>query len=125
MAKRPSKKVVEPEIILPRKADEIEVRVDGGYLRTLAGITRAAVQATAMPEVLKALVYAARSGQLEAELMLPSFSRAVDPRSGAEALCAGLQALGIAARPAVIDVADKWGSMREMLVVQVSWRDAL
>lgn len=98
----------EPEIIPPRKAREMTVRIDATYLRMLAGCTRAVVVKVAMPSVLKELVWAARSGQFEAILEMPDCGK-LDPLSCAEALCDQLGTLGILARPAKQQKQDRWG----------------
>lgn len=122
--KRKSSKADEPEVILPRKAGELEVRIDATYLRLLAGRTRAVARETLMPDVLETLVYAARGGQMEAFIALPGVVRALDPLSVAEAVCEGLIALGIAARPAQKEVAVRYGfgDTKVERGIECSWR---
>lgn len=112
----------EPEIIPPRKAREMTVRIDANYLRLLAGCTRAVVVKVAMPSFLKKLVRAARSGQLEAILEMPDCGK-LDPLSCAEAICENLGTLGILARPNRQQKQDRWGGIMERLVIQCIWRD--
>lgn len=125
-AKKRAKRVSraeEPEIIPPRKSGEIEVRVDANYLRTLAAVTRQAVVKTMLPMTLKTMVWAARSGQLQARIEWPS-TGAVDPESSAEAVCEALRGLGINARPAWVEAVDRYGSGKR-LVIECIWRDTL
>jgi len=124
MAKRKAARVVEPEILPPRKADEIEVRVDGDYLRTVAARVRAAVVKTELPDVLATLLWAADAGQMEALVAVPHCGK-LDPLSVAEAISAHLVTLGIAARPAEEPVQDSWGREGKRLVIQATWRTAL
>lgn len=117
----------EPEVIAPRKACEIRVRIDATYLRTLAVCARAVARETLLPDVLETLVYAARGGQMEAFIALPGVERALDPLSVAEAVCEGLIVLGVAARPAQkeVSVSYGYGGSKIERGIECSWRVAL
>lgn len=124
MAKRKAARSIEPEILPPRKADEIVVRVDGHHLRTVAARVRAAVVRTELPDVLDTLLWAAQSGQMDANVAVPHCGK-LDPLSVAEAISEHLITLGIAARPAAEPVQDNWGRDSKRLVIQATWRTAL
>lgn len=122
--RRQAKASDEPEIILPRKAGELAVRVDAHYLHTVAARVRAAIIKTEVPGVLDELLWAAESGQMEARVVVPHCGK-LDPLSVAEAISEHLLTLGIAARPASEPVQDSWGREGKRLVIQATWRSAL
>ena len=119
--REPASNAVDPEIIPPRKAGELVVRVDGHHLRTVASRVRAAVVKTEVPDVLDELLWAAKSGQMEARVAVPQCGK-LDPLSVAEAISEHLLTLGIHARPATEPVRDNWGQEGKRLVIQVTWR---
>jgi hypothetical protein len=124
MAKSKAAKAIEPEIIAPQKAGQMVVRVDANYLRTVASRVRVAVVRTEVPAVLDELLWAAKSGQMEAHITVPHCGK-LDPLSVAEAISEHLVTLGMAARPATEVVNDSWGREGKRLVIQVTWRTAL
>ena len=121
--KRKSDGAAEPDVIPPRKTSEMQVRVDATYLRSVAQRTRQAVRESVMDQVTRALIYAARGGQMEAFIALRPPHKSVDPHSAAEAVCEGLIPLGIAARPAQKEMADGYGfGGRAERGIECSWR---
>lgn len=122
--KRQAKASDQPEIILPRKAGELAVRVDAHHLHTIAARVRAAIVKTEVPDVIDQLLWAAESGQMEARVVVPHCGK-LDPLSVAEAISEHLLTLGIAARPASEPVQDNWGREGIRLVIQATWRSTL
>ena len=108
--------VPEVEVIPPGVA----IIINADYLRQQARITRAIVVRTLLEDVLDQLVWAARSGQLEALVEIPTSK--LDPRSVAEALADALKLRGINARPAEALVQSRFGEEKK-LVVQATWRE--